>query len=341
MARAQTVKRRQRVAAQAQAQAQTQAQAQALQDEIGGMHDEADIMSFRSAATQRFLLNQELMENITDKWVHTDSIIAPKPFANVQTTKTNIEELKEELYFGNLVLMRQKVESLDKSIEIMKEEADVSKLFDDNRFLQDAIDKLASGTDFDSDNQIDSIEKSFCERFNKRFTSNSKIVKSIPAINPDTRAAPDTYWEDLEKAKIEAEKRAKEEAEAARVAAEEQARLEQERKEQEEKEKQEQEEREKRELEQRELQQKEEQQQLQRQEELSQAQPEEPVDSHHLLPETEFGIATDGLGEHDPISDFKQDNFPDQGLDMMDDAFQYSNLDDQDFLSQIDHSMEP
>lgn len=192
--------------AQLQAQqlaAQQQAQKQ-KEDEIGGMHDEADVMSFRSAATHRFILNQELIENVTEKWVHTDSIIKPKPFAHFQTTKENIDDIKDELYFGNVKLMRQKVEQLEKELEEAKQVQDVqSTEKHNNAHLREILEQMAKSGVNDDPSTIEKSSKSFKETFKKSVVDQLYSIRSLPNLNNNTAEAPANYWEEIAKAREE------------------------------------------------------------------------------------------------------------------------------------------
>jgi hypothetical protein len=256
-------------------QSQAQAQQQ-VQDEIGGMHDEADIMSFRSAATQRFLLNQELIENITDKWIHVDNILKPKPFANVRTTETQIHEIKDELYFGNLELMKQKVALLEEQILELNSAPTIGEDFEDNEFLCEQINQLSQAYESNSRVDIPAVESTFTEKLKNTLTSERYRVKKLPKINSDHREAPSNYWEELRRAKEEVLQRSN-----------------------------------------------------------------VPPQPELLVPQG-FSMPDDAISAQDPMAGFRQPVFENADLNMMDDAFgQYSNLDDNDFLSQIDHSMEP
>lgn len=44
------------------------------------LHDESDLISFRADATSRFVMNQENLENVTSKYIHASKIIPPKSF---------------------------------------------------------------------------------------------------------------------------------------------------------------------------------------------------------------------------------------------------------------------
>lgn len=184
-------------------QAQQHQQQKPKEDEIGGMHDEADVMSFRSAATHRFLLNQELIENVTEKWVHTDNILRPKPFAHFLTTKENIDELKDDLYFGNINLMRQKVEKLEKELEETKKEQEFSEEKSQNVLIRELVDQLTDSFVKVDYSNIENIENSFEEKLNKPIVDKLYSFKSFPHLKVDTAEAPENYWEDLAKSREE------------------------------------------------------------------------------------------------------------------------------------------
>lgn len=188
---------------QAQQAQQAQQAAKQKEDEIGGMHDEADVMSFRSAATHRFLLNQELIENVTEKWVHTDAIVKPKPFAHFQTTKENIDEIKDELYFGNVKLMRQKLEKLEKELEEVKKEQESIDEKTNNKIIREVVDQLSNAFVNRDSSNFETFEKTVQEKIDKPLVDHLYEIKSFPNINNDTAQAPPNYWEDLAKAKEE------------------------------------------------------------------------------------------------------------------------------------------
>lgn len=200
MVKPQTARRRQRV----QQQAQQQHHTQQTQDEIGNMHDEADIMSFRSAATHRFVLNQELIENLTEKWIPLDNLVKPVPFSTVQTTKTDVSEIHDELYFGNISLMKQKMEMLKKDIEeLTKDKDSVLDKFGDSKFLLEHVESMSDAYVDKTPLNTDEISTKFTERFKTRIITEPYETKSIPSLRTDNSEAPVNYWEDLKKKREE------------------------------------------------------------------------------------------------------------------------------------------
>lgn len=97
------------------------------------LHDEADLVNFRTDAYTRFVNNQEYMENVTLKPFHTLQIAPPasfpahleKKYEENATDEDVLKALKEmkprELYFGDLRLMKAKVTL---SLEQLKEAQD-------------------------------------------------------------------------------------------------------------------------------------------------------------------------------------------------------------------------
>lgn len=94
------------------------------------IHDEADLVSFRNDALKRMLMNQEQLENVTTKYVHTSKIIPPGIWATSNKESASmddaemekyLQELLDKPYFGDLKLMKKKEELLQKEIESLRE----------------------------------------------------------------------------------------------------------------------------------------------------------------------------------------------------------------------------
>ncbi|KAH3672806.1 hypothetical protein WICMUC_004028 [Wickerhamomyces mucosus] len=289
----------QQKAAQAQVEA---AQAHLHQDEIGGIHDEADVMSFRGIALQRFIFNQELLENVTDKWIHTNSIIPSRPFTNINTSKNSINEIKGELYFGNIKLMKQKLEQLELEIKQLEENNDkeINNILKPNKLLSTSLEELSNinTTQYHSvQEQLKKLESDYTSTVNKKTVSKTYIIRSIPSINNNTSEAPPTYWEDLRKTKEEqaareaAELQAKEAALQAEKDAQERERL----------------------------------------------QAQQAIPQSHSDQDTNDLVITDSFIQHDSENYVDQNGFGNEDINMIDDVGfgLHGGLDDQDFLSQI------
>lgn len=161
------------------------------------LHDEADLISFRSDALNRFINNHEYLENVASKPIHILKIIPPASFpleAPLSSKKNRIskptkEQLSsllknikpDELYFGDVDLMKAKNESLLEEIEELKQEK--SQVFDNDSeyvYRKEKIDKLAGlHSKLYSSESIDDIEKELqqsIEGYQKKF---GKQYKSI------------------------------------------------------------------------------------------------------------------------------------------------------------------
>lgn len=102
-----------------------------VKDETGPqIHDEADLVSFRNDALKRMLMNQEQLENVTTKYVHTSKIIPPGIWATSNKESASMDdaemekylrELLDKPYFGDLRLMKKKEEMLQQEIESLRE----------------------------------------------------------------------------------------------------------------------------------------------------------------------------------------------------------------------------
>lgn len=123
------------------------------------LHDEADLINFRADALARFINNQDYMENVTLKPFHASQIAPPLSFpvhsknkykesATTEDLEKLLRELKpDELYFGDLRLMKVKEQVLAQELATLKKEraeqsAD-SVFSEETRFQSNAVQKLA------------------------------------------------------------------------------------------------------------------------------------------------------------------------------------------------------
>lgn len=124
------------------------------------LHDEADLVNFRTDAYSRFVSNQDLLENVTLKPFHTLVIAPPSSFplhskkkypdsASDDDVLKALQELKpEELFFGDLRLMKAKLllslkelDSAEKELEELSPRVVFSEKY---TFQAEAIEKLAA-----------------------------------------------------------------------------------------------------------------------------------------------------------------------------------------------------
>ncbi|SGZ57326.1 CIC11C00000000716 [Sungouiella intermedia] len=124
------------------------------------LHDEADLVNFRTDAYTRFVNNQDLLENVTLKPFHTLAISPPSSFPvhskpKYEDSATDEEVLKvlkemkpDELFLGDLRLMKAKMLlSLKELHDAEKEFEELSPkvVFSEKTIFQGAaIEKLAS-----------------------------------------------------------------------------------------------------------------------------------------------------------------------------------------------------
>ena len=182
------------------------------------LHDEADLISFRSDALHRFVTNQEYLENVTSKHIQSSKIIPPSSFPSVpKRENVDGEELKkiaqnlkpEEVYFGDLKLMKIKKKLLGEEIDKLKHEKSPYSIDRDREYTyrRENIDKLASlqsrlGTSesFEAlETELNNVLEKYESEFNKKYTSISSVHKHSQPINDLTHQtvhvthAPENY----------------------------------------------------------------------------------------------------------------------------------------------------
>lgn len=127
------------------------------------IHDEADLVSFRSDALKRMLTNHELLENATTKYVHTSRIMAPGIWAtggrgsagmSSEERRKYLAEQPNKPYFGDLQLMEAKSEALREEINELQAARIEDMVDPEYTFQQEATNllaqKLAEVTDEES-----------------------------------------------------------------------------------------------------------------------------------------------------------------------------------------------
>lgn len=182
------------------------------------LHDEADLISFRSDALHRFITNQEYLENVTSKHIHSSKIIPPSSFPSVPKRENMSEEelqnvvknLKpEELYFGDLRLMKMKNEIIKKQSDKLSEEESPYSINQDKEYTyrREKLDKLAElqyklgeKESFDElESEFENILQEYDSKFNKTYKSVPLVRKHSQNINElsgnevKVTAAPNNY----------------------------------------------------------------------------------------------------------------------------------------------------
>lgn len=198
-------------------------QAQVRKDEPAvQLHDEADLILFRTDALHRFVTNQEYLENVTSKHIHTSKIVPPTMFpaykpkqerSASEKTATS-EELAEvlnnmkpdQMYFGDIRLMRAREEMLRAQNENKND--DETSLFEANseyNFQREFSAKLASGQEGLHDAQsLENLEKDleqilsqYKEKFNKGYRSVQRVTRRCIPVSEladiEVAKAPENY----------------------------------------------------------------------------------------------------------------------------------------------------
>lgn len=182
------------------------------------LHDDADLISYRNDALKRFITNQEYLENIVSKPIHTSKIIPPRSFpeplrrekAEEADTKDKLESLKHnDTYFGDIKILQLKNEQIQKEIEELKKEKHEFILDEDERFAfqKNSIQKLAdfqqsltSDTSYELlGKEVDSILEVYRCKFKGRYyeikgiNRFSRDAKDISGGKIDVTSAPSDY----------------------------------------------------------------------------------------------------------------------------------------------------
>lgn len=175
------------------------------------LHDEADLVSFRTDALNRFISNHEYLENVTSKPIHNSKIIPPPSFPLEQPLslksgrggpngekptqeqlKTILSNLKpEDLYFGDLNLMIIRSQLFAEEIAKEKNNAKITDFTDDEEYcfqrekikqldtLQSKITDIKSVENLEV--ELESILAEYKTKFNKTYKEIPSIAKlSIP-----------------------------------------------------------------------------------------------------------------------------------------------------------------
>lgn len=188
------------------------------------LHDEADLVNFRSDSLARLLTNQDYLENVSLKPFHTSHIappsVIPLYIKNLYEKNATDDEVKlaaknlkpEDIYIGDLRLMKAKLSLLgedeNRDQENIKENVTVENTFSEEFIFQrSAVEKLASlrknAQDFKSLAGMESSLNELLENYEKKFEKVEKLQQtrfsqvSIPisqlAPETDVQLAPPQY----------------------------------------------------------------------------------------------------------------------------------------------------
>ncbi|EMG50614.1 hypothetical protein G210_2062, partial [Candida maltosa Xu316] len=175
------------------------------------LHDEADLISFRTDALVRYISNHEYIENVTSKLIHTSKIIPPSLYPIIPKI-SDYENLKpEDIYFGDLSAMKYVENKLMNRLEAMKDitnNENVRYLVDSEsyNFQKESQKKLAglqrNLTDKESVTALEQELDKVLSEYNAKFKQNYKVVPAVHqysisvdklAPNLDVTSAPENY----------------------------------------------------------------------------------------------------------------------------------------------------
>lgn len=190
------------------------------------LHDEADLINFRSDAFNRFLTNQDLLETVVLKPFHTSKIKPPSSFPipreDVYPKDATDEDLRDVLknlnrddhVLGDLRLMKVKNEILESETKDTQQELEqlikdpTTTVFGEEvKFQQDYAKKLGNlFRECNDEKSLEALEQTYEEalrelesKHKKRFTvqQHQFTRKSIPIeeLNPEAQVqkAPENY----------------------------------------------------------------------------------------------------------------------------------------------------
>ncbi|KAK6201066.1 uncharacterized protein RJT21DRAFT_113715 [Scheffersomyces amazonensis] len=204
-------------AAQAQAAAQARSQAAArahlqaqnrIKEEPGVQaHDDADLISYRTDALNRFINNHEYIENITMKMIHTNKIIPPSLFPTIP--KRNPQDFKnlqsDDIYYGDLEYMKLKTQALEDEIKSLKDNKYLDKYIPSDEkynFEKEQVEKLSqlqsnlhSHESIDElESELDNILQAYKSKFNYMFQTTELVKKySVSIEDVQVQSAPENY----------------------------------------------------------------------------------------------------------------------------------------------------
>lgn len=139
------------------------------------LHDESDLVSFRTEALLKFTSNQEYLEALL-KYVHLNKIIPPASFPNASTKQLATELTNEDLYIGNLELMKQVEKQLESEIQDLSKpyEYTISPEYEEQKLVTAKLVRLFQNmnneTTFEElKTESNQVLKDYNKKFNKRF----------------------------------------------------------------------------------------------------------------------------------------------------------------------------
>ncbi|EGV61912.1 hypothetical protein PSN45_000607 [Yamadazyma tenuis] len=163
------------------------------------LHDESDLISFRTDAYTRFINNQELLENVVSKYIHSSKIIPPKSFPDPLPKSSDLNALKyDEVYFGDLAALKHINEKLEKELNSKEEDITLSKEYE---FQSQSTARLARLTcDLKDESCIEALETEmkkilaeYKNTFHMKFESIQNYKPYKASIDVHVDSAPANY----------------------------------------------------------------------------------------------------------------------------------------------------
>ena len=163
------------------------------------IHDEADLVSFRVDALNRFITNHEYLENITSKSIHSSKLIPPSLYPTVPQRDCSVTDLKhDDVYFGDAKMMQKKVSQLKQHMSTIGYNAYLPHK--ETKVQKKMTDKLTKSFNESSmdilEKQLNSILEEYKSEFNKTYSSLSVKKYSVDRSKfPDVKieVAPKNY----------------------------------------------------------------------------------------------------------------------------------------------------
>lgn len=163
------------------------------------IHDEADLVSFRVDALNRFITNHEYLENITSKFIHSSRLIPPSLYPTVPQRDCPVTDLKhDDVYFGDAKMMQKKVSQLKQHMSTIGYNAYLPHK--ETKVQKKMTDKLTKSFNESSmdilEKQLNSILEEYKSEFNKTYSSLSVKKYSVDSSKfPDVKieVAPKNY----------------------------------------------------------------------------------------------------------------------------------------------------
>lgn len=162
--------------------------------------DEADLIQFRQDAINRFIKNQEYIENITGKCIHTNKIIPPSLYPILPKRDVTIDQLKyDEVYFGDQRLMNEKSSQILLQITKLKS-SNHYELGSEYTYQSQQTDKLVELCNEalieNLEKELETILQDYQTRFSRKYVSKNETKYSIDyktITNTPVQVAPSNY----------------------------------------------------------------------------------------------------------------------------------------------------